>query len=79
MGAKKFAVSIDEGLIKKLDKAVKNGSAKNRSNALQLALSEYLAKLEIEAIKKECSKLNSKEEREMANEFIEEVESWPKY
>lgn len=79
MGAKKFAVSIDEALVKKLDKAIKSGSIKNRSKALQLALSEYLIKLEIEEVKRECSKLNPKEERELANEFVENVESWPKY
>ena len=58
MGAKKFAVSIDEALVKKLDRAVKNGSVKNRSKALQLALSEYLIKLEIDEVKRECLKLN---------------------
>lgn len=79
MGAVKFAVSIDESLVKQLDKAVKSGSVKNRSKALQLALSEYLKKIEIEAIKNECSKLVAKEEQEMANEFIEEAESWPQY
>lgn len=79
MGAKKFAISIDEALVKKLDRAVKSGSVKNRSKALQLALSEYLIKLEIDEVKRECLKLNPKEEREMANEFVENAESWPKY
>ncbi|MBC7458788.1 MAG: ribbon-helix-helix protein, CopG family [Bdellovibrionaceae bacterium] len=79
MGAKKFAVSIDELLVKKLDKAVKNGIVKSRSNALKEALSEYLIKLETEAIKRECLKLNSKEERGMANEFSEDENSWPQY
>ena len=79
MAAKKFAVSIDEILVKKLDKAVKSGIVKNRSNALKEALSEYLVKLETEAIKRGCLKLNPKEERAMANEFSESTDSWPQY
>lgn len=79
MAATKFAISIDELLVKKLDKAVKNGIVKNRSNALKEALSDYLIKLEIEAIKRECLKLNSKEERAMANAFSEDQDTWPQY
>lgn len=79
MAAKKFAVSIDEVLVKKLDKAVKSGVVKNRSNALKVALSEYLLKLETESLKRECLKLNSKDERTTANEFSESTDSWPQY
>ena len=79
MGAKKFAVSIDLILVKKLDKAIKNGIVKNRSNALKNALSDYLIKLEAEAVKRECLKLNPKEERAIANEFSESEDSWPQY
>lgn len=80
MGAAKFAISVDESLLKKLDQLVKKGVFPNRSRAFQAALKEKIDRLEQVRLARECAKLDKKAEQAMADDISnEEFESWPKY
>ncbi len=80
MGAAKFAISIDESLLKKLDSLVKKGLFPNRSRAFQSAMKEKIERLEHVRLARECSKLDKKAEQEMADDISkEEFKSWPEY
>ncbi len=80
MGAAKFAISVDQTLLKKLDQLVKKGVFPNRSRAFQAALKEKIDRLEHIRLARECAKLDKKAEQAIADDFSkEELESWPKY
>ena len=80
MGAAKFAISVDESLLKKLDQLVKKGLFPNRSRAFQSALKEKIERLERMRLARECAKLDKKAEQAMAEDISkEEFESWPEY
>lgn len=80
MGAAKFAISVDESLLKKLDRLVKKGLFPNRSRAFQAAMQEKIERLEHVQLARECSKLDILAEQAMAEDLSkEEFESWPEY
>ena len=80
MSSAKIAITIDEILVKKLDKLVKNHIFENRSRAIQEAVSEKINKIENNRLAKECAKLNKNEEKAIAEEgFSTEVSQWPEY
>lgn len=80
MGAAKFAISVDETLLKKLDRLVKKGIFPNRSRAFQAALKEKIDRLERTRLASECAKLDKVAEQKMAEDISpEEFESWPAY
>lgn len=80
MGATKIAITIDESLLKKLDRLVKSHVFPNRSKAIQVAVSDKLARIDHRRLAKECSKLNKNFEQAMAEEGLNSViEEWPEY
>ena len=80
MGAAKFAISVDESLLKKLDQLVKKGLFPSRSRAFQSAMKEKIERLEHIRLARECAKLDKKAEQAMAEDISkEELESWPEY
>ncbi len=80
MGAAKFAISVDESLLKKIDQLVKKGLFPNRSRAFQAAMKEKIERLERMRLARECSKLDKKIEQQFAEDISkEEFESWPEY
>jgi metal-responsive CopG/Arc/MetJ family transcriptional regulator len=80
MGAAKFAISVDQSLLKKLDQLVKKGLFPNRSRAFQAAMKEKIERLERIRLARECAKLDKKAEQAMAEDISrEELESWPEY
>ena len=79
MSTAKVAITLDENLLKRLDRLVKNRMFENRSRAIQEAVSEKLARLERSRLAKECAKLDRKSEQTMAEEGLwVEVGYWPK-
>jgi metal-responsive CopG/Arc/MetJ family transcriptional regulator len=80
MSTAKVAITLDENLLKRLDRLVKNRMFENRSRAIQEAVSEKLARLERGRLARECAKLDKKSEQTMAEEglSVEEGE-WPEY
>jgi metal-responsive CopG/Arc/MetJ family transcriptional regulator len=83
MGAAKFAISVDESLLKKLDQLVKKGLFPNRSRAFQAAMKEKIERLEHIRLARECAKLDKldkRAEQAMADELSEkDLEIWPEY
>lgn len=80
MPVAKIAVSIDEKVVHRLDGLVRKGLFPSRSKAIQQALENQLSKLDRSRLAMECSKLNAKEERTLAEEGMGlEVEQWPEY
>jgi len=76
----KVAITMDENMLKKLDRLVKNRSFKNRSRAIQEAVSEKIMRLEQNRLARECAKLDRKFEQTMAEEGLSiEAEEWPEY
>jgi metal-responsive CopG/Arc/MetJ family transcriptional regulator len=80
MSTAKIAITIDETLVRKLDKLVKNHVFENRSRAIQEAVSEKINRIEKNRLAKECARLDLNEEKAMAEEgFSGEVSQWPEY
>jgi len=80
MSTAKVAITLDEDLLKRLDRLVKNRLFENRSRAIQEAVSEKLARLERGRLARECAKLDRKFEQVMAEEGLSvEAEEWPEY
>lgn len=80
MSTTKVAITLDENLLKRLDRLVRNRLFKNRSRAIQEAVSEKLARLERNRLASECAKLDKKFEQTMAEEGLSlEVGEWPEY
>jgi metal-responsive CopG/Arc/MetJ family transcriptional regulator len=70
MSTAKVAMTLDEDLLKRLDRLVKNRTFENRSRAIQEAVSEKLARLDRGRLARECAKLDRKSEQTMAEEGL---------
>jgi Arc/MetJ-type ribon-helix-helix transcriptional regulator len=80
MSTAKVAITMDEDLLKRLDKLVKSQLFENRSRAIQEAVREKLARLGRGRLARECAKLDPAFERAMAEEGMSaEVTEWPEY
>jgi len=80
MPTAKVAITLDEDLLKRLDRLVKNRLFENRSRAIQEAVSEKLARVERGRLARECAKLDKKFEQSMAEEGLSAEEGeWPEY
>ena len=80
MSVAKIAVSIDQKVVQKLDVLVRKGVFPSRSRAIQEALELQLHKLDRNRLARECAKLDTKYEQELAEEGMKsEVEQWPEY
>ena len=80
MGTAKIAITLDEGLLKKLDSLVRGHFFANRSRAVQEAVSEKIARLEHSRLARECAKLNPRDEVKMAEEGMSVAAGeWPEY
>jgi metal-responsive CopG/Arc/MetJ family transcriptional regulator len=80
MSAAKVAISIDERLLRHLDRLVRNRIFKTRSEAIQKAVQEKLGRLEKSRLARECAKLSKREERQWAELGIRaDAKEWPEY
>jgi Arc/MetJ-type ribon-helix-helix transcriptional regulator len=70
MSMAKVAIMLDENLLKRLDRLVKNQMFENRSRTIQEVVSEKLAWLERSRLARECAKLDRKFEQTMAEEGL---------
>ena len=76
----KVAVSLDEGLLNRLDRLVSKAVFPNRSQAIQVAVEEKLERLERSRLARECAKLDPDFEKSIAEEGLsEELSGWPEY
>lgn len=80
MSVAKVAVSMDARLLGRLDSLVKREVFRSRSEAIQKALTEKLARLDRSRLARECAKLLPEEEQKMAEEGIaKDLAEWPEY
>lgn len=80
MGKGKIAITLDERSISELDQLVKENFFKNRSQAIQEAVSEKLQRLKKTRLAAESAKLNPAFEKELSEEGLtEDVKEWPQY
>ncbi len=80
MPTAKIAVTVDEKTLKRVDRLVREGKYRSRSNVVQEALEEKLQDRKRRRLIEEVSKLDPKEERGLAEEFIHMGdEEWDEY
>lgn len=80
MSVAKIAITLEEDLLHKIDRLVRQRIYPNRSKAIQDAVIERIHKLDRRRLARECEKLNPKYEQKMADEGMGvEAEQWPEY
>jgi metal-responsive CopG/Arc/MetJ family transcriptional regulator len=80
MAKAKVAISLDENILKRLDRLVKGAVFRNRSQAIQVAVTEKLERLKRSRLAQECAKLDPEFEKSLAEEGLsEELSQWPEY
>jgi Arc/MetJ-type ribon-helix-helix transcriptional regulator len=80
MTRQKIAITLDEGTLSALDLLVSTRRFPNRSQAIQEAVDEKLARLTQSRLAIECAKLDVDAEQAMADEDMGgELTSWPEY
>jgi metal-responsive CopG/Arc/MetJ family transcriptional regulator len=80
MSVAKITISIDEHLLNRLDTLVQSHIFPSRSQAVQSAVQEKIARLGKTRLAQECAKLNPLEEQALADEgLVAEVAQWPPY
>ena len=80
MGRSKIAISLDEQVLNRVDRLVKEALFPNRSQAIQIAVEEKLKRLERSRLADECAKLDPEFEKSLAEEGLtEELAEWPEY
>lgn len=80
MVASKVTISIEPHLLEQVDQLVQNRVFSNRSQAIQAAVQEKLARLHKTRLAQECANLDPQEEQEWADlGLASEAESWPRY
>jgi len=76
MGSAKVAITLDEGLLRVVDRWVKQGRYPNRSQAIQAALREKMERWKRSRLAEELARLDVGEERALAEERFC-GETWP--
>ena len=80
MSKEKIAVTLDERFIGELDRLVGERVFRNRSQAIQEAVSEKLQRMKRTRLAAESAKLEPSFERELSEEqFTEDLKQWPEY
>lgn len=80
MSVAKITISIDEHLLSRLDLMVRSRVFASRSQAVQAAVQEKVARVGKTRLAEECAKLDPAEEQAMAEEwFVGEADLWPPY
>ena len=80
MTAAKIAISIDRGILSRVDSLVQAKRFRSRSEVFQSALSEQLARLDDDHLARECARLNPAEEQAFADIGLSaELAQWPAY
>ena len=76
----KVALTIERDLVEQVDELVAQERFRNRSQAIETALSEKLQRLTRNRLARECAKLDRDEERRLAEEGLTGgLETWAEY
>lgn len=80
MARAKVAIFLDESTLERLDKLVERAVFSTRSQAIQEAVEEKLARMERSRLARECAKLDPVFEKALAEEGMsEDAAEWPEY
>ena len=80
MPAAKVAITIEEQLLRRIDRLVAQRKFPNRSRAIQEAVRDKLDRLERGRLARECAKLSRSAEQRLADEGLaEDLEEWPEF
>ena len=76
----KVALTLDTDLVHRVDELVASRRFRNRSQAIEAALSDKLERLARTRLARESAKLNPREEKRLAEDgLIDALDSWPEY
>jgi len=76
----KVAITLDADLLDRVDELVDRREFRNRSQAIEIALAEKLARSRRTRLARECAKLDRGDEKALAGErFTRSADSWPAY
>ena len=76
----KIAVTLESSTLARLDRLVSAARFANRSQAIELAVGEKLARLERSRLAEECAKLDPRVEQDLADQGLEaDSKAWPEY
>jgi Arc/MetJ-type ribon-helix-helix transcriptional regulator len=76
----KVALTLERDLVQRVDELVAEKHFGNRSQAVEAALSEKLERIAGTRLAVECSKLDPKEEKALAEHgFVASLDTWPEY
>ncbi|HHE37240.1 MAG TPA: ribbon-helix-helix protein, CopG family [Candidatus Cloacimonetes bacterium] len=80
MNKMKVAITLDEHILVRLDRLVKQYIFPNRSQAIQEAIEDKLKKIDQNRLATESAKLDPEYEQAIAEEgFSAELSEWPEY
>jgi metal-responsive CopG/Arc/MetJ family transcriptional regulator len=80
MARSKIAISLDEQTLQQLDQLVAEAIFPSRSQAIQVAVQEKLARLAQSRLARECAKHDPAFEKAVAEEGLaEDASAWPVY
>ena len=80
MARAKIAITLDASLLVRVDALVQEGAFPNRSQAIEEAVRDKLARLDGTRLARECAKLDPAFERVLADEGLaEDTGEWPAY
>lgn len=80
MAKSKVAITLDSELLGELDELIARHRFPNRSQAIEAALAEKLARLARTRLARESAKLEPAEEKALAEEGMgTELATWPEY
>ncbi|MDQ3256413.1 MAG: ribbon-helix-helix domain-containing protein [Acidobacteriota bacterium] len=80
MSVAKVSISIESSLLRRVDHLVKARVFSNRSQAIQSAVEEKMARLDTNRLVRECAKLDKADEQALADEGLTfEVAGWLEY
>lgn len=80
MATAKIAITLDRDTLSEVDALVREHTYPSRSRAIQEAVAEKLRRIKRERLARECAKLDTADEQQIAEEGMEwEIEEWPEY
>jgi Arc/MetJ-type ribon-helix-helix transcriptional regulator len=75
----KIAITVDEQALAEIDRLVSEGVFPNRSQAIEEAVQDRIARLHRSRLARECAKLDRGEEQALADEGYRGESEWPAY
>lgn len=79
MAKTKIAITLDQGLLRRVDRAVDRGVESNRSAAIERAVADFINRMDRTRLARECAKLTPASERVAADASLHDSVQWPAY